>query len=123
MLINIIDDDIQYCRGDIQDFLISYINLPKGNDLDYITNSVPLSLYNYTRVAIVLKENLDYFKQVLTKTELTLDYCFILTANALIMEDDETDLGKKEALIRKHIRNAYKHNQTIDKLMKQINKD
>lgn len=116
MLFNFIEEDLQHSSEDIADFLKNYFDLPTEDYLEEFVIDSGLSLYDFTRIAMVAKDCLFYMKE--RKTDLTLEYLITFTAYALLVDDDEIDLDNFELKLVNDIREAYSHNKTLDENIK-----
>lgn len=114
MILKLIEDDQQHDSKDIADFLRNYINLPQDDYLEDFVEQSALSLYDFVRIAIMVKDNLFFINETIPKTKLTLDYCIMLATVALTLEEKEWDLNEQEIHIVASLKEAYLHTKNIE---------
>lgn len=114
MILKLIEDDHQHNPKDISEFLRNFINLPQDDYLESFVEQTALSLYDFVRIAIMVKDNLFFIHEAIPKAKLTLDYCMMLATAALTLEEKDWNLNEQEIYIVASLKEAYLHNKNIE---------
>lgn len=121
----LIPDDKQHSTEEIAAFLKCFIDAPlpdyEQDDFKEFISDSGLSLYDFTRIALFVNDQLFYFKENLNVEDFTVYYLIVVASQALILhQEDWVLIDDYIADIMHAIEEAYLHNNQTDKLLSDI---